>query len=117
MVSTDAAVTGHGRCRRRLFSSPRPHVIIRCGCRAAMSPAVRVGNPRGPGPGAAVVAEEEEEAAAVAWRELRGKAAEFAAAAEERVTLARRIEAALQVRPCHARKWLEPIAPFCHDVV
>ncbi|CAD6271743.1 unnamed protein product [Miscanthus lutarioriparius] len=63
-----------------------------------MSPAVRVGNPRGPGPGAAVVAEEEEEAAAVAWRELRGKAAEFAAAAEERVTLARRIEAALQVR-------------------
>lgn len=61
-----------------------------------MSPAVRVGNPRGPGPGAAVV--EEEEAAAVAWRELRGKAAELAAAAEERAILARRIEAALQVR-------------------
>ncbi|XP_002441294.2 UV radiation resistance-associated gene protein isoform X2 [Sorghum bicolor] len=64
-----------------------------------MSPAVRVGNPRAPGPGAAVVAEDEEEAAAaVAWRELRGKAAELAAAAEERAILARRIEAALQVR-------------------
>lgn len=77
-----------------------------------MSPAVRVGNPRAPGPGAAVVAEDEEAAAAaVAWRELRGKAAELAAAAEERAILARRIEAALQVRPCRARKWLEPIAP------
>lgn len=61
-----------------------------------MTPAVRVGNPRAPGPGAAVVEDEEE--AAVAWRELRGKAAEVAAAGEERAVLARRIEAALQVR-------------------
>lgn len=60
-----------------------------------MTPAVRVGNPRAPGPGAAVVEDEEE--AAVAWRELRGKAAELAAAGEERAILARRIEAALQV--------------------
>ena len=55
-----------------------------------MSPAVRVGNPRGPGPGVVV----EEAAAAVAWRELRGKAAELAAAAEEGAILARRIEGA-----------------------
>jgi len=85
-----------GRSRHRPWALPPPPVLLPY-CRAAMSPAVRVRNPRGPGPGGAVV-EEEEAAAAVAWRELRGKAAELAAAAEERAILARRIEAALQVR-------------------
>ncbi|CAN6337234.1 unnamed protein product [Urochloa humidicola] len=61
-----------------------------------MSPAVRVGAaPSAHGRGGAKVEEREE---AVAWRELRGRAVALAAAAEERAALARRIEAALEVR-------------------
>ncbi|KAG2618461.1 hypothetical protein PVAP13_3NG079603 [Panicum virgatum] len=64
-----------------------------------MSPAVRVGAaPSAPGRGARVAAAAAAEEAVVAWRELRGRAAALAAAAEERSALARRIEAALEVR-------------------
>ncbi|CAN6327794.1 unnamed protein product, partial [Urochloa humidicola] len=69
-----------------------------------MSPAVRVGvapPPSALGRGGAEVEErvgEAAAAAAVAWRELRGRAVALAAAAEERAALARRIEDALEVR-------------------
>lgn len=78
-----------------------------------MSPAVRVGAPSAPGTRgakAAVAAAAEE--AVVAWRELRGRAVALAAANEERAALARRIEAALEVRPCACHARVES-PPFC----
>lgn len=62
-----------------------------------MSPALRVGVPSAPGTRGAKTAAAAEEAV-VAWRELRGRAVALAAANEERAALARRIEAALEVR-------------------
>ncbi|GJN14780.1 hypothetical protein PR202_gb01639 [Eleusine coracana subsp. coracana] len=63
-----------------------------------MSPAIRVrarGDPPAlPGPGP----EESSSASAAAWRDLRGRAAALASAAEKRAALAGRLEAALEAR-------------------
>lgn len=63
-----------------------------------MSPAigvrVRGDSPAPRGPGA------EEDSVAAAWRDLRGRAAALAAAADKRAALASRVEAALEVRAC-----------------